>query len=281
MSVLVADRVTRTFGDVVAVDDASLDVDAGEVVGLIGANGAGKTTLIRLLLGLIAPDRGTVRLAGGLPSRSTRRRIGYVPQGLGLWTDLSLRQHLTLSGDVYGHDHRSVDDAGLAAVVDKPIGALPLGLRRRAAFAVALAHAPDVVVLDEPTSGVDPLARSRLWETIGEVANGGAGVLVSTHYLDEATRCDRIVLLADGRVVADGRVDELIADRRTVLVSTSDWGDAWQRLEDGGLAVLPAGRDLRIASADPERVRNILEGVDAQIAEVGATLEEVFLEVTT
>lgn len=280
MSVLVADRVSRTFGEVVAVDDASLEVAAGEVVGLVGANGAGKTTLIRILLGLLAPDRGAVRLAGGVPSRATRRKVGYVPQGLGLWADLSLREHLALSGEVYGHDHRDIDDAGLAAVADRPIGALPLGLRRRAAFTVALAHTPQVVVLDEPTSGVDPLARSRLWGTIAEVADSGAGVLVSTHYLDEATRCDRIVLLSDGRVVADGAVDELIAGRRTVLVSTGAWQDAWQRLEDGGLDVLPAGRDLRVAGADSIHVRDVLNGLDAEVREVDATLEEVFLEVT-
>ena len=281
MSALTADRVTRAFGEVVAVDDVSLEVANGEVVGLVGANGAGKTTLIRLLLGLLGPDRGDVRLAGGVPSRATRRKVGYVPQGLGLWADLSLREHLSLSAEVYGYGDRTVEDAGLAAVADRPVGSLPLGLRRRAAFVVALAHRPDVLLLDEPTAGVDPLARSRLWDTIGEVAAGGAGVLVSTHYLDEAARCDRVVLLAAGRSVADGVVADLIADRRTVLVSTSAWQQAWQRLDDEGLRVLPAGRDLRVVDADVDRVREVLATIDADVDEVAATLEEVVLELTT
>ncbi|MDX1659934.1 MAG: ABC transporter ATP-binding protein [Nitriliruptorales bacterium] len=280
MTAIAARQVTKAFGDVVAVDGASLDVERGEVIGLVGANGAGKTTLIKVILGLLAPDSGTVELAGGPPSRRTRRRVGYVPQGLGLWTDLTLPEHLSLSGDVYGHRPSGIRDGGLEAVAADLIGALPLGLRRRAAFEVALAHDPEVVILDEPTSGVDPLGRSRLWETIRGVADAGAGVLVSTHYLDEASRCDRIVLLVDGQVVAQGAADELAADREAVQVTSNQWEQAWQRLEAADLAVLPAGRRLRVSGADGDEVRAALGDLDAEVALAPATLEEVFLEVT-
>lgn len=281
MSAIVAENVVRTFGAATAVSDVSLTVQRREVVGLVGANGAGKTTLIRVLLGLLSPDRGAVRLAGGAPNRATRRRVGYVPQSLGLWTDLTLREHLELSRDVYGRTRAQIGDDGLARVANRPVGTLPLGLRRRAAFAVALAHDPDVIILDEPTSGVDPLARSRLWETIREVADAGAAILVSTHYLDEAARCDRVVLLAGGRVVADGTVAELTADRRTIEVSAPRWQEAWQRLEQGGLDVLPGARDLRVAGADEDEVRRLLAGLEVELSSVPATLDEVFLQVAT
>ena len=284
MTAIVAQDIVRTFGTgpgrVTALDGVSMSVGAGEVVGLVGANGAGKTTLIRVLLGLLAPDRGAVRLAGGRPSRETRRRVGYMPQGLGMWTDLTLGEHLELVGDVYGLD-RAEPDGSLGQHADRVIGALPLGLRRRAAFTVALAHHPEVIVLDEPTSGVDPLARSRLWETIREVAARGAGVLVSTHYLDEAARCDRVVLLSDGRLVADGGVAELTRGRTAVRVSTPSWQEAWRRLEAASLEVLPAGRELRVAAATEDDVRRALDGLECQVATVPATLDEVFQQVTT
>ncbi|MEX2627479.1 MAG: ABC transporter ATP-binding protein, partial [Ilumatobacteraceae bacterium] len=162
-----AHHLTRTFGAHVAVDDVSLTVASGEVVGLIGANGAGKTTLIRMLLGLLAPTAGEVRLVGHAPDRETRRRIGYVPQGTGLWPDLTLREHLDLAAAVYGHTRVTVDDPELRAAADEVTARLPLGLRRRAAFVIAGAHRPDVLLLDEPTSGVDPLGRAELWQLIG------------------------------------------------------------------------------------------------------------------
>lgn len=277
MSAIAVEEVVRTFGAVMAVDHASLAVEPGEVVGLLGANGAGKTTLIKLILGLLHPDHGTVMLAGGAPGRETRRLAGYVPQGLGLWTDLTLREHLALVRDVYGSVTTQLD-AALTEAADVTVGALPLGLRRRAAFAVALSHDPQVVILDEPTSGVDPLARSRLWDSIRDTADRGAAVLVSTHYLEEAGRCDRVVLLSAGRVVAEGTVNELTAGRSTVAVSTQGWQDAWQRLEDMGMEVLPAGRQLRVADTTPDRVRKALDGLDAEVATVPATLEEVFLQ---
>src|SRR6266568_8872199 len=205
----VCDRVSRQFGEFTAVSEVSLAVRAGEIVGLLGANGAGKTTLIRMLLGLLPASAGEVLLFGAPPSRGTRRRIGYVPQGLGLYDDLTPEQNMEFSAAAFG-GKRSALPAALRPYSGTPVGSLPLGVQRRVAFAQALSHQPELLILDEPTSGVDPLGRARLWETIAEAADAGAGVLVTTHYMEEAQECGRLVVMADGRVVAEGTAAQIV-----------------------------------------------------------------------
>ncbi len=204
----------RRFGSLAAVDGVDLAVRPGEVVGLLGANGAGKTTLIRMLLGLLRPTAGDVLLFGAPPSRASRRRIGYVPQGLGLWEDLTVTQNLDFTSEAFGVPRPALDE-DLAAVRGDLVRDLPLGLRRRLAFAAALAHAPEVLVLDEPTSGVGPAARAGLWRTVHDAADRGAAVLVTTHFMEEADQCDRLAIMAEGRVVARGAPAELMAGHAT------------------------------------------------------------------
>ena len=175
-----ADRVSRRFGAFTAVEDVTMRVGPGEVVGLLGANGAGKTTLIRMLLGLLAMTVGDVELLGGPPDRELRRRLGYVPQGLGLYRDLTVRENLAFTSQAYGAAPPDLPES-LRQVADRLVAELPLGLQRQLAFLAALAHDPQVLVLDEPTSGVDALARAALWDTIHEQAEKGVGVLVTTH----------------------------------------------------------------------------------------------------
>jgi len=224
---------TRRFGSFTAVDDVDLSVAGGEVVGLLGANGAGKTTLIRLLLGLLPVSGGRVRLFGEAPSRDARRRLGYVPQTLGLWEDLTVRENLEFSAGAFGVSGPVEEaDPDLAAAPRTLVRDLPLGLRRRLAFAAALSHGPELLVLDEPTSGVDPMARARLWETIRGAADGGAAVLVTTHYTEEAVHCDRLIVMAAGRAVARGTLAEIVGGGtlEEALVrlssSTTDQGEA-------------------------------------------------------
>ncbi len=270
--------VTRLFGRLAAVDRVELDVCAGEVVGLLGANGAGKTTLIRMLLGLVRPSAGAVELFGMPPSRATRSRLGYVPQGLGLWEDLTVAENLAFSASAFGRAAPALEP-DLATVSGTLVRDLALGLRRRLAFAAALAHEPGLLVLDEPTSGVDPRARERLWETVHEAAAGGAGVLVTTHHLEEARECDRLVMMSAGRVVARGPLAEIVGDRTTVAVTTPDWAAAYTALASAGLPAALVGRDLRVPGSDLPRVRAALEeaGVEAALRSTPATFDETFV----
>ena len=271
--------VTRRFGQMVAVDRVDLDVKRGEVVGLLGANGAGKTTLIRILLGLLEASEGSVALFDSPPSIRTRRRIGYVPQGLGLYDDLTPEENLEFAHAVFGGELGTLPPV-LGPLARVPVGRLSLGMQRRVAFAEALAHRPELLVLDEPTSGVDPLARARLWETIREAADAGAGALVTTHHMDEAEECDRLVVMADGTVVAEGTVAEIVGDARVVVVETDAWERAFEALERAGRDAALVGRTLRVIGATPAEAQRALGEIPARIREEGATLEERFLELT-
>jgi ABC-2 type transport system ATP-binding protein/ribosome-dependent ATPase len=285
--------VTRRFGHFTAVSDVNLQVGPGEIVGLLGANGAGKTTLIRLLLGLLGTSEGEVALFGQPPSRLTRSRIGYVPQGLGLYDDLTPAENMQFTAAVFGsapadpHGPGETGDNGrpglpesLRPYASELVGSLPLGVQRRVAFAQALSHRPDLLILDEPTSGVDPLGRARLWETIAEAADGGAGVLVTTHYMEEAGECGRLVIMADGAVVTEGTAAQIIGTAQAVVVEAESWSAAFGALEASGLQVALAGRGLRVPGAEPAAVLRALGDLPATVRQAPATLEERFFELT-
>jgi ABC-2 type transport system ATP-binding protein len=277
---LSASGASRRFGSLLAVDGVDLEVRAGEVVGLVGANGAGKTTLIRMLLGLLHPSAGAVRLLGEPPSRRSRARLGYLPQGLGLYEDLTVAENLAFTAQAFGaRPPPLLPDPELEAVRDELVAGLPLGLRRRLAFAAALGHRPELLVLDEPTSGVDALGRARLWDAIRSAAESGTGVLVTTHSMGEAEQCDRLMVLAAGRVVARGTVDQIIGDATAVAVRGAKWEDAFAACEAAGLPVALVGTDLRVPAAEPGEVRAALAaaGVEAEVTVTRATLEEAFV----
>jgi ABC-type multidrug transport system ATPase subunit len=275
--------VVKKFGTFTAVDHVSLAVAPGQVVGLLGANGAGKTTIMRMVLGLSRPDAGAVLLVGEAPSKATRRRIGYVPQGLGLYEDLTVAENLHFVAQAYGIDEVAPSDVGVAAAADTTVAATSLGLRRRTAFAAALSHAPDLLILDEPTSGVDPMARTQLWETIGEAAERGAAVLVSTHYMEEAQNCDQLIVMRDGRVVATGTVGQIIGARSVVVVRADDLAAALSALDAAGIDTLRTTDSLRVIHASTSAVESALSAaqVSVQVGEAPATFEEAFVQLVT
>jgi len=271
--------LTRRFGSHLAVDHVSLDLHPGEVVGLLGANGAGKTTVIRLLLGLLRPSAGSISLFGESPSRRTRRRLGYVPQSLGLYGDLTPLENLQFAHQAFGTGPVTLPDT-LSSMGDVPVADLPLGVQRRIAFVQALAHEPDLLVLDEPTSGVDALAAARLWETMRDRADAGAGVLVTTHQMEEAEQCDRLLVMASGGVVAAGSVDEIVGAERVVVVAADDWTAALDAIETAGMFAAIVGTTLRVPATSLADVRAALAGVRAETRETAATLEERFVQIS-
>jgi ABC-2 type transport system ATP-binding protein/ribosome-dependent ATPase len=227
---------------------------------------------------LIAVTSGRVELLGGPPDRERRRRLGYVPQGLGLYGDLTVRENLSFSARAYGAAEPALPPAltGRAGLL---VRELPLGAQRQVAFLAALAHSPEVLVLDEPTSGVDALARAALWDTIREQAERGAGVLVTTHYMQEAQQCDRLLLMSDGRLVAQGSESDIIGPTTAVAVHTSDWARAFAALDAAGVPVMLEGRAVRVADASPAELRPVLDdaGIQATLEPVPATIEERML----
>ena len=213
-------ELTRTFGSFVAVDRISFEVRRGEVFGFLGANGAGKTTAMRMLTGLLAPTTGAATVAGHdvrTESEAVKHDIGYMSQRFSLYEDLTPRENIRLYGGIYGLSRREIRERtdrtvarlALERVADEPVRGLPLGWRQKLALAVAMIHEPQIVFLDEPTSGVDPVTRRQFWELIYEAARGGTTMLVTTHYMDEAEYCDRMSIMVAGRIAALGTPVEL------------------------------------------------------------------------
>lgn len=275
MTGIEARGLTRTFGDVVAVDGLSFSVDAGEVVGLLGANGAGKTTTMRMLLGLLPPTSGEVTVAGTPVATVDRRIMGYLPQGLGLYRDLTVVENVRFAAAVFDVAPLSLEEAGLGEVADRRVAEIPLGLQRRVAFLIAIGHRPEVLILDEPTSGVGPLGRARLWEAIRESAANGAAIVVSTHHLEEAEECDRVLLLAAGKEVASGTVDEVVGGATAVAIEGDVSESALKDLTARGGTVLQSGSGRRVVGVGADMVREIVG--EAGVSEVPATFEEAFV----
>ncbi|MDR3035448.1 MAG: ATP-binding cassette domain-containing protein, partial [Kitasatospora sp.] len=269
-------QASKRYGAFTAVDTVSTNVGQGEIVGLLGANGAGKTTVIKMLLGLTVPTSGSVTLFGAPPSRATRKRLGYVPQGLGLWESLTVAENLAFAATAFGAPRATELPPALQAAGDRAVASIGLGLQRQLAFTIALAHQPELLVLDEPTSGLDPLSRARLWDTVHEQAETGAAVLVTTHYMQEAQQCDRLVLMSHGTAVAEGTEADIIGDTTACEVDADDWARVFAALNTAGLPVTLAGRRVRIADTPPEAVQAALDaaGTPAHVRQVRATLEE-------
>ncbi len=215
-----AQGLVKSFGAVRALDGATLTVQTGEIYGLLGPNGAGKTTLIRCLVGLMAPDSGAVTvLERRMPNRDVLREVGYMPQSPALYPDLSVEENVTFFATIHGSGRptlrarvtRALEFVDLAARRSQVVATLSGGMRQRLSLACAIVHRPRLLLLDEPTVGVDPQLRVELWRRFAEMTAEGTTIIVSSHVMDEAERCRRLGLVRAGRLLAEGSATELRA----------------------------------------------------------------------
>jgi ABC-2 type transport system ATP-binding protein len=299
---IAVDNLSRTFGAFRAVDRLSFDVQRGEIFGFLGANGAGKSTTIRMLCGLLTPTGGTARIDGidvGADPEQVKRHIGYMSQRFSLYELLTVDQNIRfyaglygLSGDRFERRRRFVlEMGGLAGKEDTEARALSGGWRQRLALGCALLHEPPIVFLDEPTGGVDPVSRREFWRLIDGLAAGGTTVLVTTHYLDEAERCDRVAIIHAGRLAALGTTAALKAtfERRPIvevrgpepvaIMAALDRSPVVEKTSLFGTAVHAVLRD---AGTTPDALRQALAPEDLAVTSVdrvAPSLEDVFLDV--
>ncbi|MHC4947714.1 MAG: ABC transporter ATP-binding protein [Planctomycetota bacterium] len=271
------ESLRKSFGDTVAVDGLSLHVRRGEIFGLLGPNGAGKTTTIGMITGLLEPDDGRVTVGDGASPRdhAVRRRIGVAPQALALYDELTGRENLRFFGRLYGlrgpaladRCRAMLDFTGLADRGGDRVGAYSGGMKRRLNLAVSLLHEPEVLLLDEPTAGVDPQSRNAIFRNVEALRERGCTVVYTTHYMEEAQRlCDRVAIIDHGRVLALDPVDDLIAAHGGHSVVTVRRDDTEQRTRtDDPVAVLTA-----------ELARGDLQSLHVERPD----LETVFLELT-
>lgn len=275
-------NLRKSYGDLVAVDGITLHVRKGEVFGLLGPNGAGKSTTIGMCMGLITPDSGEVDISGaGHPTNDiVRRKLGVAPQALAIYDELSALENLSLFGKLYGlggreldeRVHRVLDLVGLLPRAKDRAGTFSGGMKRRLNLAAALVHEPPLLLLDEPTAGVDPQSRNNILDTVRELARAGRTIIYTTHYMEEAQRlCDRIGIIDRGRLLCEGTVPELVR---------AHGGRSVVRVERNGT-------QERIETDDPVReiARVLAEGGSGGGAITGVhvdqpDLESVFLSLT-
>lgn len=285
--------LTKRFGGRTVVDQVNLTVNEGRICGFLGPNGSGKTTTLRMICGLLIPDEGEGEVLG-LDLRTKRgrikRQIGYMTQKFGLFGDLTIRENLEFVGRVYGLDRLGgrVDDAleqlGLATRAHQLAGKLSGGWKQRLALAAAVLHEPRILLLDEPTAGVDPQARREFWDQIHELAKQGITVLVSTHYMDEAERCHEIAYIAYGVMLARGTTAEVIAASGLhALTGTGPGADRLGHdvgLQPGVATAAPFGTTLHVCGPDPLALRQAVSPWADKIlwTETEPTLEDVFID---
>lgn len=301
-AVSVRDLVKR-FGDFVAVDHINLEARAGEVVGFLGPNGAGKSTTIRMLCGLLRPTAGQALVAGydvAREAEQVRRHIGYMSQKFSLYNDLRVIENIRFFGSMYDvpaamlkqREAWVLEMAGLVGRESTVTGTLPSGWKQRLALGCAVLHRPPILFLDEPTSGVDPISRRQFWELIHAMASDGVTVLVTTHYMDEAEYCNRLILIFHGRIVASGSPSELKQQTMTgelLLIECDPRGralDALQHVPDiRDLAVFGNALHVVVQHAQTAipHLRAVLSGQGvavSRIEPIRPSLEDVFVSLT-
>ena len=258
-SVIKTEGLTKKFGQLVAVDDVSLDIEAGEIFGFLGPNGSGKSTVIRMLCGLLQPSAGRAQLDGLDVVRQTeevKRRIGYMSQRFSLYEDLTVQENIDFYGSIYGLGRAELDGrrrmivdlVGMEDRLEQLAGTLSGGYKQRLALACSLLHQPKILFLDEPTAGIDPVARREIWDLLFRLAGEGTTLFVTTHYMDEAERCSRVAYIYLSKLIAHGRPQEL-KKLPEITPEGSMWYEILSDESTQALALLrehPAVRDATI-----------------------------------
>ncbi|HRF12374.1 MAG TPA: ABC transporter ATP-binding protein [Candidatus Accumulibacter phosphatis] len=286
--------INKRFGDKHVVKDLSLQVRQGEIYGFLGPNGSGKTTSIRMLCGLLTPDSGRGTCLGLdvlRESAAIKRQVGYMTQKFSLWDDLSIGENLDFVARMFGMRERqkavdrSLDELGLSGRRQQLAGTLSGGWKQRLALAACLLHQPRLLLLDEPTAGVDPKARRDFWEEIHRLSTAGITILVSTHYMDEAERCHRLAYIAYGSLLATGTASEVVASCRLNTWEISGEGIHGLAEDLRGMAgvdqVASFGATLHVSGQDGARLQASLQTLsqvsDVRIVAVAPSLEDAFI----
>jgi ABC-2 type transport system ATP-binding protein len=286
--------LSKAFGDNLAVDNMSLSVKKGEIFGFLGPNGSGKTTTIRMLCGLLTPDAGEGHCLGYdvlTQSYEIKQQVGYMPQRFSLYEDLSIYENIRFMGNLYQVPHlkksvaKCIDQLGLTKRQHQLAGGLSGGWKQRLALAVALLHAPKLLLLDEPTAGVDPKARRDFWQEIHTLSYQGITTLVSTHYMDEAERCHRLAYVLDGKLLMTGSKEEVI--KKTALSTWSVSGENLGALSEHLLKlkaiqqVAAFGNTLHVSGQDSQKLALAIEPFQKDLKynweKIEPSLEDVFI----
>jgi ABC-2 type transport system ATP-binding protein len=288
--------LTKAFGGRKVVDDVAIQVRRGEICGFLGPNGSGKTTTIRMLCGLLEPDAGQGSCLGHdirLDARRIKLRVGYMTQRFGLYEDLSIEENLDFVARAYGMPgrrrvvHEALAQLGLEGRRSQLAGTLSGGWKQRLALAACMLHEPELLLLDEPTAGVDPSARRDFWQQIHALAAQGLTVLVSTHYMDEAERCHRLIYISYGRLLASGTAEEVVAGAglQTWELRGPDLTDAVALLQqDARWMVVPFGTAVHVSAPRGADLPSWLAGraprASWSVQPIATGLEDVFISLT-
>jgi len=287
-------NLNKTFGDKHVVNNVSMKVGKGEIFGFLGPNGSGKTTSIRMMCGLLTPDSGTGTCLGfdiRRESSEIKRHVGYMTQRFSYWDDLSIRENLDFVARIYGMANRravvdqALEELGLASRAKQLAGSLSGGWKQRLALAACMLHKPDLLLLDEPTAGVDPKARRDFWEELHQLAAQGISVLVSTHYMDEAERCHKLAYIAYGKLLAQGTSAEVIASQNlfTWSVTGGDLTTLSKKIQGqpGVDQRIMFGASLHITGKDEvaleQSLRMATQGTSFHLERLETSLEDVFI----